>query len=165
MIYNISENDVVTLEKLISKTKKFPNKRSIELTDSQEHIYEHRDTTLPNIEIEYYSTKNEVLNQAFSEILGVKNETPLTIHTFKYHVGAYSKKHRDTNSYNTFVIILEDDFKGGDFYLNDKLTKFGKRGDVANYIGHEERHSVTPITEGIRTVLVVWYAPLRQSFI
>lgn len=165
MIYKISEEDVVTLENLISTTKKFPNKRSPELTDSQEHIYEHRDTRLPNIEIEYYSTNNEVLNKTLSEILEVKNVTPLTIHTFKYHVGAYSKRHRDTNSYNTFVIILEDNFKGGDFYLNDKLTKFGKRGDVANYIGHEERHSVTPIREGVRTVLVVWYPPLRQSFI
>ena len=164
MIHKISEEEVCLLQKLISTTSKTENNQEGKLTPIQEHIYEHRYSVLPNIEIEYYSTTNEDLNKALSDILGIKNIIPITIHTFNYNVGAYSNRHRDTNSADTFVIILEDDFKGGDFYLNDKLTEFRKRGDVANYMGHEERHSVTPITEGVRTVLVVWY-PQAESLI
>jgi len=157
MIYKISEEEVCVLEKLISTTSKTENNQEGKLTPIQEHIYEHRHSVLPNIEIEYYSTTNEDLNKALSDILGIENIIPITIHTFNYNVGAYSNRHRDTNSADTFVIILEDEYEGGDFYLNDELTQFRNRGDVASYVGRECLHSVTPITKGSRKVLVVWY--------
>jgi hypothetical protein len=157
MIYKISEEEVCVLEKLISTTSKTENNQERKLTSSQKHIYKYRDSILPNIEIEYYSTTNKDLNKKLSDILEVDNVTPITIHTFKYYDGAHSNRHRDTNSNQTFVIILEDDYEGGDFYLNDTLTEFRNRGDVANYVGKECFHHVTPITKGVRTVLVVWY--------
>ncbi len=164
MIYKISEEEVCVLEKLISTTSKTENNQEGKLTPIQEHIYEHRHSVLPNIEIEYYSTTNEDLNKALSDILGIENIIPITIHTFNYNVGAYSNRHRDTNSADTFVIILEDEYEGGDFYLNDELTQFRNRGDVARYNGSVSPHEVTPITKGTRTVLVVWY-PRKESLI
>ena len=163
MIYKISEEEVSTLENLISTTSKSKDNQEEQLTETQDYINNRR-YVLPDIDIEYYSTDNKELNKKLSEILKVDDVVPITIHKFKYENGAHSKRHKDLNSNQTFVIILEDDYEGGDFYLNDELTDFRNRGDVATYVGNESHHYVTPITKGTRTVLVVWY-PKKDTLI
>lgn len=165
MIYTIPEHDVTSLEKLLSSTKRVIDNKSNKLSKSQSHILKHSDKVLPDIFIEYYSTTNKILNKKLSDVLEIEDLNPITIHTFKYENGAHSLEHRDTNSFNTFVIMLEDDYKGGDFYLNGKLTEFKKRGDVANYVGKESPHEVKPVTEGTRTVLVAWYSDIKGKLI
>jgi predicted 2-oxoglutarate/Fe(II)-dependent dioxygenase YbiX len=153
MIYSIPEHSVVLLEELIVNLKK----NRVDLPPSQDLISMKQDTISPNTEHEYYDITNEDTNKKLASILGIENATPITIHIFTYHVGAEMVEHYDTNSYDTFVIILEDKFEGGVFYLNGKHTEFKKRGDVARYNGSASPHEVTPITNGTRKVLVVWY--------
>jgi len=160
MIYSIPEHSVVLLEELIVNLK-----NNIEdLPTSQDLIFRNQHRITPNTEHEYYDITNDDTNKKLANILGIENTTPITIHTLIYNQGAVLKKHRDTNSADTFVIILEDNFEGGVFYLNEQPTKFKKRGDVARYHGDIDFHSLTPITKGTRKVLVVWY-PKKESLI
>lgn len=153
MIYSIPEHSVVLLEELIVNLKK--NRE--DLPPSQDFISRH-DHISPNTEHEYYDITNEDTNKKLASILGIENATPISLHTMTYRQGAEMKRHRDTNSADTFVIMLEDDFEGGVFYLNEEPTQLKKRGDAARYHGHTNFHSVTPITKGTRKVLIVWYA-------
>ena len=150
MIYNIPEHSVVLLEELVVNLKK----NSEDLPPSQDLISRKQDTISPNTEHEYYDITNEDTNKKLASILGIENATPITIHIFTYHEGAQMVEHYDTNSYDTFVVILEDDYEGGVFYLNGKRTEFKKRGDVARYNGSASPHEVTPITKGERRALV-----------
>lgn len=153
MIYNIPEHSVVSLEELLVSLK-----HNLEdLPKSQDLISRH-DHIFPNTECEYYDITNKDINKKLSIILQKENETPISLHTLIYRQGAEMKRHRDTNSADTFVIMLEDNFEGGVFYLNEEPTQFKKRGEVARYHGHTNFHSVTPITKGTRKVLIVWYA-------
>ena len=153
MIYSIPEHSVVLLEELIVNLKK----NLEDLPPSQDLISRKQDTVSPNTEHEYYDITNEDTNKKLASILGIENTPPITIHIFTCHEGAEMVKHYDTNSYDTFVIILEDKFEGGVFYLDGNRTEFKKRGDVARYNGSTTPHKVTPITKGTRKVLVVWY--------
>lgn len=77
------------------------------------------------------------------------------IHYINYLVGEEAKPHTDKlASLRTYIILLNDTFKGGDFYLKNEHIPF-TMGEVLEFPG-EEIHSVKPIEEGNREVLVVW---------
>lgn len=109
------------------------------------------------VHINFYSRYNKKLNTELSRILNIDNDSPLTIHTVNYEIGGEVLEHIDANSFNTFVLMLDDNYEGGDFYVEDELVEFNTRGQVAHYVGWEKRHKVTPVTKGTRKVLVVWY--------
>jgi hypothetical protein len=159
MIYSIPEHSVVLLEELIVNLK-----NNIEDLPTSQDLISRHEHIFPDTECEYYDITNKDINKKLSIILQKESETPISLHTLTYKQGAVMKRHRDTNSADTFVIILEDNFEGGVFYLNEQPTKFKKRGDVARYHGDTDFHSVTPITKGTRKVLVVWY-PKKESLI
>jgi len=62
MIYKISEEEVSTLENLISTTSKSKDNQEEQLTETQDYINNRR-YVLPDIDIEYYSTDNKELNK------------------------------------------------------------------------------------------------------
>ena len=77
MIYTIPEHDVVELENLIHITPRVQGNRPEQLSNSQDLIYRHRDSVLPNIFIEYYSTTHAILNKKLSEVLEIENINPI----------------------------------------------------------------------------------------
>ena len=91
-------------------------------------------------------------------------EDMTALHKLKYYTGGGNKPHTDISDY-TIVIILKSDCKGGQLILNDiPQLDFNQTGDYIMYNGGLERHSVTPITEGTREVLVAWYNnPIRNK--
>lgn len=123
-----------------------------------EGLYNYQKFATGNFEVCFYSNKNLTLNSILEEITGKKGDDIITIHTGYYRAGSESKRHVDNNSLLTFNMIIEGEFEGGDFYLNDKLiSEFKKPGDYLIYEGRKEYHHVTPLTSGYRKVLVVWY--------
>jgi predicted 2-oxoglutarate/Fe(II)-dependent dioxygenase YbiX len=51
-------------------------------------------------------------------------------------------------------LLLNDEFEGGEFYLDNKPIKF-KKGDLLEFDGHL-LHEVKEITKGYREVLVIF---------
>ena len=77
------------------------------------------------------------------------------IHYINYKIGEEAKEHFDTgSSIRTFIILLNDNFEGGEFYLNDIYIPL-KLGEVLEFDA-DLLHKVTPIISGNREVLVVW---------
>ena len=83
----------------------------------------------------------------------------LSIHTITTFKGAEVYPHKDTSSAISLSLILEDKFKGGDFYLNNNYVDIKKAGDYLVFNGRKDSHKVTPITEGSRKVLIAFYKP------
>ncbi len=159
MIYNITENDVKVLEELLQTIGLAEKEQMQKIKKLAPGLVSYGEYTgkLKPVHIDFYSRYNHKLNKQLSNIFNIGNTNPLTIHTVNYEVGGEVLEHIDANSMNTFVIMLDDNFKGGDFYLNNKLVDFKKRGDIINYIGNISPHRVEKVTDGTRKVLVVWY--------
>jgi Rps23 Pro-64 3,4-dihydroxylase Tpa1-like proline 4-hydroxylase len=86
-----------------------------------------------------------------------------------YYDGRYLNLHKDTNSELTAVIVLSDEFEGGEFALcEDKnppiyfetlegVSTFNlKLGDVISFNGSTTYHGVLRVTRGIRYALNIW---------
>jgi hypothetical protein len=160
MIFELEQDIVTLLEEFLDIVPKAEQKQMERLERlAPGLVHFDRFTEASNeTNIDFYSVENESLNVALSAALGIDRHDPITIHRVNYNIGGQALEHKDENSLHTYVIMLEDDFEGGDFYLRGELTNFKKRGQVAYYMGMDAPHRVTKILKGSRKVLVVWYA-------
>jgi hypothetical protein len=107
--------------------------------------------------VTHYKRQDNRLTQFLQKLTGRKVQDMTALHTITYYPGPGNKPHVD-NSDKTIVIILESDCKGGEFILNGiEQDEFYTARDYTIYNGGLEEHSVNPITEGTRKVLVAWY--------
>lgn len=105
----------------------------------------------------HFKRQNNSLTDFLEKLSGGKLEDMTALHKVTYFTGPGNKPHVD-NADKTIVIILNSDCTGGEFILNGvKQDNFYNEGDYIVYNGGIEEHSVTPITEGVREVLVAWY--------
>lgn len=104
---------------------------------------------------------NKFICEKFEEPL----ENLYMIHRLKYSTDGYAKRHRDRfTTYKTISVILSDDFEGGDMYINDIKIELNKKGDFVVFNGGKDFHEVTPITKGIRDVLIIWFSKRHLKF-
>lgn len=108
----------------------------------------------------YCDLNNKILRDIANNIID-ENENLYSIHFLNYTVGDSCKKHIDRASYGTYIIILTDDYDGGELIIDDVDCK-AKRGDVVYFNGNIEYHQVTKITRGTRNVLVLWTGNRRE---
>ncbi len=86
-----------------------------------------------------------------------------------YYDGRYLNLHKDKSSELTTVIVLSDNFNGGQFALSegknpsidfknlDDIEVFTLNlGDVISFNGSKTFHGVLPVTNGIRYALNIW---------
>jgi hypothetical protein len=105
----------------------------------------------------HYKRQDNNLTRFIGKLSGGKVVDMTALHKVTYYLGPGNKPHVD-NADRTIVIILNSKCTGGEFILNRiKQDNFYKEGDYIVYNGGIEEHSVTPITEGVREVLVAWY--------
>jgi hypothetical protein len=84
------------------------------------------------------------------------------IHYINYKIGEEAKEHVDTgSSIRTYIILLNDSFTGGKFYL-DNIHIPLKLSEIIEFDA-DLPHKVTPITYGNREVLVIWVLPSQKS--
>ena len=84
-----------------------------------------------------------------------ENEYISNIHYINYGVGEKAKPHVDTGaSIRTFIMLLSNDFEGGDFYLEENKIDF-QVGEIIEFDA-TLLHEVKTVTRGNREVLVVW---------
>ena len=122
--------------------------------------------TLLGSKLIHYSTKNKNLNSILNKLTNRKTNEIIALHTIESHPPAETKPHVDLRSSCTLNILLEDDFEGGKFYLNDREYDGMKtKGEYIVYNGRKERHAVSTITKGVRKSLIVWYSELTSNLI
>jgi predicted 2-oxoglutarate/Fe(II)-dependent dioxygenase YbiX len=69
--------------------------------------------------------------------------------------------HLDSTSQFTTVIVLTDNFKGGEFILSNNQTSKEKEielkmGEGISFDGSKIYHGVNPVVDGIRCALNIW---------
>ena len=84
-----------------------------------------------------------------------------SIHTNSFNENGFAPRHKDTNSFITFIILLEDCEVGGRLLVEDEDVNF-KLGDVISFIGHGTFHEVTKIIKGKRKTLTLFCSEKKQ---
>lgn len=84
-----------------------------------------------------------------------KSEYFSSLHYINYEIGQEVKEHYDLPySMRTYVILLNDKYEGGEFYVEDEYIP-QSIADMVEY-GGATKHRVEKIKEGSREVLVIW---------
>jgi len=104
-----------------------------------------------------YNTENEILNNWLSNKFS-KNNIVESLYTMEYGEGDFSAKHKDFLR-NVTIILLTDDFDGGNFLIEDADIGLFNLGEYVMLDGRKHRHEVTKITRGIRKALVIFFKP------
>lgn len=101
-------------------------------------------------------SNDELLNIIKKYIkLNEKTEYISNVHYIHYKEGEEAKQHQDRDSsIRTYVMMLNDEFEGGEFYLENMHIPF-KMGEMIEFDALIP-HSVSKIKNGDRKVLVIW---------
>ena len=114
-------------------------------------------TELVSSETFFCDLKNEELVDIIKKYIQIDENTEYisSIHYIHYREGEEAKQHTDTiSSIRTYIILLSDEFEGGEFYLEDTHIPFGV-GEMIKFDGTTP-HSVKAVKSGNREVLAVW---------
>lgn len=170
--FKINETDLVKLEKLLKETPIVQNDNP-RFDKEIKQIYNLIPALLPNskethllphigkdgAQIRYYVLTNKKLNEHFKFLFNQPNARLFVISEVTYSEGGYALPHLDPDSKITYNIMLDDNFEGGDVYLEGTLQDFKKRGDVVFFNGAKQLHEVKEITKGKRKILSIWSKP------
>lgn len=157
MIVRELKEDVYNL--ILNKLHYAKEKNEIELNKMKQIHMPVVDTRnrLMNIEtsIHYSNSNNELYNLLHKEF-GNEDLVLDCFYKFKYNVGDFANPHYDGYSHQTSILLLSDEFTGGDFFINDKKVDFNKKGKYIQF-NSEQIHSVSEIISGYREVLVMLF--------
>lgn len=118
-------------------------------------------TNLVNSETFFCDLRNDKLSDVLKKYITLyENQYIINIHYIKYKIGERALPHID-KGYLTYIILLNNDFDGGEFYINDQNINL-QIGDLLSYDGNTT-HEVKPIKNGTREVLVIFTERLRKE--
>lgn len=153
--YNISIEDIETIKNVYNKGEE-------NVGDSIDNIYNTR-FNKEKYNLNKISAKtffcdlyNTELVDIVKKYITIRPDEYITnIHYIKYGVGDEAKQHVDTGaSVRTYIIMLNDNFEGGEFYLEDELIPINL-GEMIEFDANR-LHGVKKVTKGNREVLVMW---------
>ena len=82
-----------------------------------------------------------------------------------YDVDDYTKPHYDKKlSVQTTLILLSDEFTGGELLIDKKDVEFNKKGMYISFDGFKQKHSVNKVLSGQRRVLVIMFNKKQSLF-
>lgn len=106
----------------------------------------------------HYGLHDEKLNSFLMNRFGKKEYEIDFFYQLIYNVGDYTNPHIDAHFVKqTTLVLLDDDFSGGDLIISDKKIPFNKKGTFINFDGNKNQHSVEVVTRGTRKVLVIMF--------
>lgn len=103
----------------------------------------------------FYCDKTNPFLLPIVEKFILPSEKIYSIHWIEYSTGCSSDRHLDRSSLNTYIVLLTDEFEGGDLLVDGVSTDM-RMGDIVSFNGSKEQHEVLTVTQGVREVLVVW---------
>lgn len=116
----------------------------------------------------FFHTNNTKLSIFLCEKFNCPLEDLYSMHKIEYQTGWGSKRHKDTDFYQslyiykTVLILLSDNFMGGETYVNDEIVEMNKRGNYVEFNGSDTWHEVKDLKSGCREVLVLWFSKNKK---
>ena len=103
------------------------------------------------------SFENKELVEFLCEIAKQDPIKVKNLHLVDYTPGELFEEHKDLSAL-TLVIITEDNFKGGELYIDgEPIHDFKSNGDYLIFNGQKHLHGLTEITEGLRQTISVFF--------
>jgi hypothetical protein len=82
-----------------------------------------------------------------------------------YNVDDYTNPHYDKEiSVQTTLILLSDEFTGGELLIDNKDMQLNKKGMYISFDGFKQKHSVNKVLSGQRRVLVIMFNKKQSLF-
>ena len=154
-MYNISKielSDINRLKKIYNLGEE--NQGELDFVRFDKNTY---NTNLVKSQTFFCDLRNDELVDIIKKYITLDEtrEFISNIHYINYQEGEEGKGHVDTHSsIRTYIILLSDEFEGGEFYINSKNLKL-ELGDVLEF-NADLFHGVRKIKKGSREVLVIW---------
>ena len=157
-IGELSHTELEFLEKALSENKGMTQAEYAELEGRHPYAVMRDDNALILSDMTHYGFHNEELNKFLMTKFGREDLQLDFFYKLDYKVGDYTTPHRDKYFViQTTLVLLTEDFTGGELYVDDKDINLNQRGKYINFNGHDRIHSVKEVTSGIRSVLVVMF--------
>jgi hypothetical protein len=121
-------------------------------------------TELVKSETFFCDTRNIELVDVVKKYININETTEYisNMHYINYKIGEEAKEHVDTgSSIRTYIILLNDNFEGGEFYLDNTHINL-KLGEIIEFDANL-LHKVTPIISGNREVIAIWVLPSQKN--
>lgn len=109
------------------------------------------------LDIQFTSFLNNKINSIAKKI---NNSTIDWAQIVKWPKGTFQNLHLDTTSAQTTltsICFLNDDFKGGELFLEDGTLFKPIKGRIVFFDGMYFKHGVKKIKEGTRHTIAIWY--------
>lgn len=106
---------------------------------------------------EYYGTHDIEFNNFLVNKFGESDYKLDSFYKLTYNIGDSTIPHFDFANKQTSIILLSDEFIGGESIIDGKDIKLNKKGMYVKFLGSKLKHGVNEITSGKREVLVVWF--------
>jgi predicted 2-oxoglutarate/Fe(II)-dependent dioxygenase YbiX len=74
----------------------------------------------------------------------------------EYKDGRWLRRHIDGAKNKTSIILLSNEFIGGETYINERPVSLQK-GDGVVFAGGYQYHEIKPVTNGVRYALNFWF--------
>jgi hypothetical protein len=162
-IIKIDINDVNLIKQVYRNGEE--NGRDIETNPYNRRINKKKyRTTLVKSETFFCDIRNKELVNIVKKYININETTEYiaNMHYINYKIGEEAKEHVDTgSSIRTYITILNNNFKGGEFYL-DNIHIPLKLGEMIEFDA-DLLHKVTPILSGNREVLVIWILKSQKN--
>ncbi len=85
-------------------------------------------------------------------------------HITEYTQGKGLVRHIDGEKNETLIIILSNEFTGGDTIIGSVKVELNK-GDGVVFNGYNTYHEITKVVDGVRNALVLWYKPKIKGLV
>ena len=116
-------------------------------------------------DMKHYGLHDPKLNNFLLEKFGRPEYKLDFFYKLIYNKGDYTNIHKDRYIViQTTLILLNDDFTGGELSIENEHIEFNKKNMYINFDGYNLKHSVSEVKSGQRRVLVVMFN-LKKSVI
>lgn len=121
---------------------------------------------MPKYEKEFYDDK--IKKEIFDKLrpnFNIDDYKLIWIQMTEYREGTKSlADHLDGKNNKTFIIILTDNFVGGETYVNNEKIELEK-GDGIFFDGYKIYHGVREVKQGVRNALNIWLTSKTNKLI
>jgi len=157
-IGELSHTELQFLEKALSENKGMTQAEYAELESRHPYAVMRDDNALILSDMTHYGFHNEELNKFFMTKFGGEDLQLDFFYKLDYKAGDYTNPHLDKYFVlQTTLLLLTEDFTGGELYVDKVNVNLNKKGMYINFAGNSQIHSVTEVTSGVRSVLVVMF--------
>ena len=158
-ISELNDEDFFLLQELLDKNKGMSDSEYRNLSKNHPYVITpDNNPTLILSSMKHYGLHDERLNSFLISNFATPEYELDFLYELTYNEGDYTKPHRDrVMAIQTTLVLLNDDFSGGELFIDDTDVKFNKKKSYINFNGHKLKHSVNKVLMGKRIVLVIMF--------